>query len=355
MPSGAKSYAAVARQDGKQIWTNIGSADVVSIAAAREQARSILQRVRAGRPAREAKGESFGSVASNWLRRVVDANKHRAGKEVRRLINAHVLPVWGEREFLAIRRSDVAQLLDEVEDNHGARQADYVLAIVSQITNWYATRSDDYTPPIVRGMRRRPAGTTARSRTLTDNELQRIWKASETVGTFGAFVRVCLLTAQRKSKIQRMRWSEIDGNEWTIPTEPREKGNAGVLVLPDMAMRIIEAQPHLASNPYVFAGRTAGPIEGMAKFKVRLDQVSGVTGWRLHDLRRTARSLMARAGVSSDHAERVLGHAISGVRGIYDRFAYRDEKADALAKLAMLIESIVHPTDKVVPMVKRAK
>jgi integrase len=77
----------------------------------------------------------------------------------------------------------------------------------------------------------------------------------------------------------------------------------------------------------------------------------GVRGWSLHDLRRTARSLMSRAKVPSDIAERVLGHARRGVEGIYDRHAYLDEKADALRRLAAVIEAIVRPpTGNVVPL-----
>lgn len=75
--------------------------------------------------------------------------------------------------------------------------------------------------------------------------------------------------------------------------------------------------------------------------------------WTIHDLRRTARSLMSRAGVLSEHAERVMGHAIGGVEGVYDRHSYFDEKADVLARLAALIDSIVHPRANVVAMKKR--
>jgi integrase len=73
------------------------------------------------------------------------------------------------------------------------------------------------------------------------------------------------------------------------------------------------------------------------------DELSGVTGWVIHDLRRTARSLMARAGIRPDVAERVLGHAIPGVEGVYDRHSYDLEKADALSRLAELIATIVSP------------
>ena len=129
--------------------------------------------------------------------------------------------------------------------------------------------------------------------------------------------------------------------EWTIPTEPREKGNAGTLMLPKMALDIIKAQPQFASNEFVFAGRGAGHFNGYSKSKVAFDaQLKGVAPWVLHDLRRTARSLMSRAGVRPDIAERVMGHAIAGIEGVYDRHSYAKEKAQALAKLAKLVEQI---------------
>jgi integrase len=144
-----------------------------------------------------------------------------------------------------------------------------------------------------------------------------------------------------------MRWAELsDAGEWEIPKAPREKDNAGALVLPEQALAIIRARPRFADNPYVFAGRV-GAINGLSKFKARLDKAAGVSGWRIHDLRRTARSLMSRAGVSSEHAERVMGHAIAGVEGVYDHHSYKSEKAAALARLAALIDGIVHPHDNV--------
>src|SRR5262245_32827522 len=114
-----------------------------------------------------------------------------------------------------------------------------------------------------------------------------------------------------------MRWADVSVNgEWTIPAEEREKGNAGVLVLPSRVIEIIRAQPQLGNNPYVFAGRGDGPINGFSKAKERFDtKLENVEPWVLHDLRRTARSLMSRAGVSSEHAERVMGHSIEGVEG----------------------------------------
>ena len=93
----------------------------------------------------------------------------------------------------------------------------------------------------------------------------------------------------------------------------------------------------------VFAGRKNGPTAmfGSGTYKAAFDKLCGVKDWRVHDLRRTARSLMSRAGVQTEIAERVLGHAPGGLIQIYDRHHYQDEMADALTKLAALIEQIM--------------
>jgi integrase len=279
-----------------------------------------------------------------------------------------VLPVLGEREFTSIRRSDVATLMDEIEDDHGARQADLVLGIVRSIMNWYATRDDDYRPPLVKGMRRIAPKDLERSRVLDDRELAAVWKVAEDNGTFGALILLLLLSGQRLRKVMAMRWQDItvDG-VWTIQTEKdkkgktREKSNAEELLLPEMALQIIRAQPRLGDNPYVLAGRgnshTNNLSDGKKAFDKKLAEVlPNVERWVLHDLRRTARSLMSRADVRREHAERVLGHAIGGVEGTYDHHKYTAEKADALRKLAALIDSIVHPRPAtVLPMKGRKK
>jgi integrase len=350
------------------VWTTIGDCEVMPIEEARARAREYLQRVRDGLPAIAPKGETFGAVAANWIKRHVEPNGLRSGKEIKRLLDRHIMPAWRNREFISIKRSDVAALLDDVEDGHGARQADYVLNIVRSIMNWFAARHDDYGPPIVRGMRRQSPHAQSRTRILDDAEIAAIWKAAESKmpsasgkeewnDTFGAFIRVALLTAQRRAKVVDMKWDDIaDDGTWTIPKAPREKDSVGSVVLPAAALAIINAQPQLASNPFVFAGRGQGAFNGFSKAKERFDgRLKGVKPWTIHDLRRSARSLMSRAGVPSEHAERVMGHAITGVKGVYDRFEYRGEKADALARLASLIDGIVHPKPNVVPMRKRAK
>ena len=288
------------------------------------------------------------------MKRHVAAKGLRSAPRSRPPAQDPCLSPLGDRPFLEIRRSDVARLLDEIEDNHGARQADYILAIVRSVMNWCAARSDDYSAPIRRGMRRTNPKERARARMLGDEELRAVWKAAESAGAFGAFVRLLLMTAQRRDKVASMRWQDIgsDGT-WTIRADAREKGNAGELRLPKAALAIVRAQPMIGDNPYVFAGRSVNGREhacssGYGKRKLALDariaaELPDVPPWTLHDLRRTARSLMSRARVPQRHAERVMGHVQPGVQGVYDRHAYLDEKAAALAKLAGLIERILHP------------
>ena len=130
------------------------------------------------------------------------------------------------------------------------------MAITRGIMNWYASRNDDYVPPIVRGMQRTNPKDRARNRMLSDDEIRAVWKVAEASGAFGALIRLLLLTAQRREKVVTMRWADIavDGATWSIPGEAREKGDAKELVLPTLALEIIAAQPRLRDNHFVLAG-----------------------------------------------------------------------------------------------------
>jgi integrase len=344
-PTGAKSFWTVARTpDSKQVWTHIGATDVFTIEQARERARDILKRVRAGEPALAPKGETFGKVIDTWLKRHVQHNGLRSRDKIEYLIERHIPKDFRARPFTGIRRSEVVALLDEIEDDHGARQADHVLAIIRAVMNWQALRCDDYTPPLARGMRRIDPEQRKRKRILSDDELRAVWQAAGESGTFGALVRLLLLSAQRLDKVLTMRWSDIDDDGvWTIRTATGEKNNAKVLALPPLARNIIAALPRYASNDFVLAGRGTTHIANSGKTKAALSAKlpPDMRPWVLHDLRRTARSLMSRARVSREHAEHVMGHAVDGIVSVYDLHDYASEKAEALNKLADLIESII--------------
>jgi integrase len=346
------TFAVYARDPyGKVRYGKIGTTADLSVAQARERARQVLRNIKDGKdPIEKPKPlpESTAEVAANWLEHYVRKNRLRSEYELKRILQRYILPPWRDRKFVELRRSDVRRLLDSVEANSGPVQAKNVLAVFRSMANWQQQRDDDYTLPLTRNMR--PV-IPSRERILDDGELQAIWRASDDGTQFSALVRLLLLSAQRKTKVATMQWSDLNGDTWNIRREPREKANAGRLQLPPLAMEVIAGLPRFAGNDYVFAGRGANPFDGGTP-KTQFDARCGVTGWTLHDLRRTARSLMSRAGVSREHAERVLGHTIgSAVENTYNRHQYDVEKAVALRKLADLITRIVDaPAGKVVEL-----
>jgi integrase len=212
----------------------------------------------------------------------------------------------------------------------------------------------------VKGMARTKPTERARTRVLSDDELRIVWPLLSDAGTFGALLKTLLLTAQRRDEVANMSWTEIAADGiWTIPAERYKTKRSNHVPLSTAARRVIEAQPQMDGCDYVFPSRTNTSFSGFGKRKAALDKAlqqalqkhkragetaaESLPNWTLHDLRRTAKTLMARAGVRPDISERVLGHVIAGVEGTYDRHSYADEKRDALEKLATVIERILNP------------
>lgn len=332
----------------------LGHYPQLNLKDARDKARTFLADPHQAR--NHAETGSFRSVAENFLKRHVEANKLRSQDEIERCLHKYIYPApttapgqrWQDRPFRQLKRADVAALLDQIEDRHGPRQADMCLAIISKLTRWFQARDNDYVSPVVPGMRRSQPSARKRARTLTDAEIRALWSAADKAGTFGPIVKLLLLTGQRREKVATMKWADVIDGEWHIASEAREKSHAGVLSLPSIALAVIEAQPRLAGNPYVFASGAGKHFNSWSQRKQELDAKLKLAPWVIHDLRRSARSLMPRAGVREDIAERVLGHAIPGVQGVYNRHAYKAEKGEALQRLAELIEAIVQPPKKAV-------
>jgi integrase len=145
--------------------------------------------------------------------------------------------------------------------------------------------------------------------------------------------------------------SELHGSDWIIPAARMKAKLEHVIPLSLAAKAIVDSMPLLGLHVFTLNGRR--PTKNFARDKARLDEASAVTGWRLHDLRRTARSLMSRAGVAPDIAERCLAHTIGGVRGVYDRYAYHKEKKEAFDSLAVMVDRIVNQSSAVVLMLRQ--
>jgi integrase len=224
--------------------------------------------------------------------------------------------------------------------------------VVGRIMSWHAKNSDTFMPITIKGMALLKPKERARSRILTDDELRAFWRATEgATGPFRPMLRFILLTACRRTEAARMTWSELVGDDWIIPKERYKTKTEILLPLSKAAREVLAGMPRVAGSDYVF-NTGKGPITQFSGLKVSLDKDCGVSDFTIHDLRRTARSLMSRAGVLPDHAERCLGHIVTGIRGTYDRHAFREEKLAAFEKLAALVDQIVNPRPNVVPMKK---
>jgi integrase len=327
---------------------------VLNLAAARKRARSLLGEVAHDRDplaekrkAAALERDTFRSVAEEYFAR--EGGKLRSAAHQRAALERLVYPQLGRRPIATILRSDVVRLLDHIEDERGPVMADRTLAIIRKIMNWHASRSDDFRSPLVRGMARSKNG--SRKRILDDDELRAVWRAAEAhPGPFGALVRFLLLTGARRSEASAMRWREICGADWTLPAARNKTKVDLIRPLSPAAMAVIERLPQIGKGELVFTTDGRHPIGAFSRGKRILDKAAGVTGWTLHDLRRTARSLMARAGVSDRHAEQCLGHVIRGVEGTYNRHDYRAQRKLAYERLAREIEGIVNPQPNVLPL-----
>jgi len=368
---------------------------------ARTQAQSIIGDVARGRALRQPvdpleqrrkderikSGEgTLRTIAAGWLKR--EGSKQRSGARRFADLQRLAFPKLGDRQITDIRHKDIVHLLDTIEDTNGPGMADYVLSAMRRVMAWHESREETFTSPIRRKMARTKATDLARRRMLTDDELRAVWRTAEAVdGPYGYFIRFLLLTATRRDEAANMRRDEVRPNgDWIVPAE-RMKGKLEHIVpLSAAAKAILKSVP--VTGPLVFTVNGSRPISGFSDLKRAFDRllladlrkvaerkadevmvafvskveklmsrIATAEGaarrtlamelnsiwWVHHDLRRTARSLMSRASVHPDHAERCLAHIIGGVRGTYDRHEYHDEKARAFEALAAMVERIVNP------------
>jgi integrase len=340
-PSGPICYSAVAWRGGKQSWQALGTTATISLDEARALAREACRKIKTGLPRAVTALPSVAAVADSWVALKVEAEGYRTGFERKRVIEKYLKPHLGHIPLADLRRSHVTAMMDALADRHGKPMADQVLKALSAICRWHEVRSDDFRSPVTRGMRRSSAA--SRERILSDPEIRIVWELAGKSGAYGDFLKVALLTGQRRGKLQAMTWDQIEDGIWRIARLAREKQTAGDLRLPEMALEIIFRQPRLVGDSRVFRRPNDRTI-------ARFQDATTLPHWQIHDLRRTARSLLSRAGVQTEIGELVLGHSIKGIQKVYDRHSYFEEKGQALAKLTALIERILNPASNVVAL-----
>ena len=356
-PSGHKSYITRTRLNGVPIKVTHGDTTALSLADARVRNAEAIKQAKQGIDPRDAKklakakrqiaeANTFEAIALLHL----DTNKMkklRTIHQVRDRLERLVFPLIGDKPVADIKRSQFAAVLDHIERVNGAVTADRTLSAIRGVLDFYADRDDDYIVPLKKGMARTSPTDNARKRILDNDEIRKLW------GTGNRFAKFLLLTGARRDEVASLQWKEIVGTDWTLPAARNQKTKLDLIrPLSKAAMALLPSRGQ--PDEYVFGRTPDVPLRGFTRLKARLDAESGIKDWVLHDLRRTARSLMSRARVPSDHAELVLGHVLKGVRGIYDRHDYHSEKAHALEALAHQIELITNPPKGNVRQLRRA-
>ena len=272
-------------------------------------------------------------TTADVLARYVKARAQlRSIDEQQRVFNTHVVPALGTVPVEGLRRSQIAMALDTVAEKAGPVMASRTLAYLRAALNWYAARTDDWQPPLVRGMTRAWPNCGPRLRVLSDDELRRVWQATGDGAAFWRLVRVLLLTGQRRTEVAAMEWSELtqteDGWLWTLPAARFKSAVPHMVPLGAAVMRELPARQR---GPFVFSttdGRR--PFSGYSKALARLHRVSHTEGWRLHDLRRTMRTRLAGMGVAEVVAETIIGHAPGKLARIYVQHRFLGEMRAAL-------------------------
>ncbi|KRA84170.1 tyrosine-type recombinase/integrase [Altererythrobacter sp. Root672] len=350
--SGKKAWIVRRRVGEKVVNKKIGNYPAMGLAAARKAAESLIGALeRDG--STEAIDRTFGAVADLWFKNVAKENNSSWKLQERRL-EMHVLPAWGDRKIVSIKRADVRDLLDGIE---GDVLPNRVLTLVKTIFRYALSRDWIEASPI-EGIAK-PKSETPRDRVLDMPEIVRVWNAAALMGyPFGLYLRMLILTAQRRNEVAGMRWADVDqdAGTWTLRSEATKSDRAHLIPLSPPALAILKAAPEL--GPHVFTTDGETHFHGFAKAKQRLDQFIGASGdplapWTLHDLRRSAATHMVRLGVTETIVGRVLNHAPQGVTAqVYALHSYAPEKRSALDRWAAEVERAVEgkPAEKVVKL-----
>jgi integrase len=349
--SGHKAWVVFYRIGGRQRRYTIGTlATHPKVDLARDRAREILRDVERGIDPAAVKATPAGrkpdtvaKVAAQFIERYAKP-KNRSWRGTERILALHVLPRWGDRDAASITRRDVLDLMDELVDGGLPIGANRVLAAIRKMFSWAVERDILSTSPIVSV--RAPGKETERDRVLSDEELVRVWGAADTMGgVTGAFFKCLILTGQRRNEVSGIGWADLDltARIWTLPRQATKGDRSHEVPLSPLAIEVLTALSR--TGTYVFSStRGERPISGYSKIKARAEKLAGFDDWRIHDLRRTAGTGMARAGIAVSTISRVLNHREGGVTRIYNRYSYLDEKRFALETWARRVESLVRPT-----------
>jgi integrase len=344
--SGSKTYLAQYNWHGQKRRIPLGSCSGLSLAKARDAVRALMGDVAKGiDPATERKKvrahEALTLVAllSDWQAlHLASKRPSYAAEAVRALRNAFVR--YLDLPAADLSRASVVKTLDSMARKGSTAMAARTAAYGKAAYGWAVKRGALAINPFVNLP---VAPTLKRERVLSDDELATIWGATASAGPFNGIVRLLILTGQRREEVAGMTWAEVSGDfsTWTIPASRTKNGATHIVPLASPAQDLLREAPRFGE--LVFPG-LRGPFNGWSKAKAALDAKSGVTDWRLHDLRRTVATGLQRLGVRLEVTEQVLNHVSgsrAGIVGVYQRHDFASEKRAALEAWGSHVEAIV--------------
>lgn len=321
---GDKVWEVVVSQDGRRKRHRIGTYPDVSLSMARRLATE-----RKAAPAIHGGGLRVADLWAMYSAEMRD--KRRAWRDVEQ-----VWKLWAEPKVGRVRLGDLgllhgADLISDVVRRSSPNRARKVIRYLNPMLRYAAGRG--LIPGNPWAGLSLPDGVESRDRVLTLDEWRAIWQWAESEPyPFGHWLRFLMLSAQRLGEVAGLRWDELQDDVWAIPASRHKGKRRHEVPLSCALVAMLGELPR--HDAHAFSCRVGKPIVPGSKVKERIDRETGVSGWRFHDLRRTAATLMGEGGVSRFVIERVLGHADQGVTAIYDRATYRDEKRAALEVLA---------------------
>lgn len=305
----------------------IGRYPIITLSQARTEAKRMLAEKTLDRV--QPQSISFETAFDVFIAEKEKSRRARTIKDYRRLIKLH-FPFKGR--LGEVKHADIERRLVRIksrsEHNHALQNA-------KTFFTWAQKRRYITDNPTIGFSKHKLPN---RARVLTDQELAKIWKATEEPTTHNVIVRLLILTGQRKGEIARLRPEYYSHNQQTIclPSEVTKNGREHTLPLGSLSERILKAAISTANaDGILFASRTASRtayFSGWSKSKAALDKASGVTKWRLHDIRRTFRTLHGKLKTPPHIAERLVNHisAQTDVEVIYDQYKYLPEMREAM-------------------------
>jgi integrase len=330
----------------------IGPYGRVTLHQARVAAQKVFAAKLEGRdPAaekREAKRRVVADRVDDLLENFIAQrlSKNRSVVEISRLLRREVGKPWASRSIHTIGKRDVVDVVSAIVQRGAPGAANKTLKSLKTFLRWCVGQAVlDQSPaegvPL-------PTKEVARDRILDDSELTQVILAARKIGgPYGAIVEFLALTGQRREEVACLDWEELDLAQriWTIPKARTKNGKAHIVHLSRQALAVLERTERRGLLAFTLLGTK--PFQDFTHAKRRLDQLSGVTEWRLHDLRRTCVSGMARLGIAPHIADKILNHqagTISGVAAVYQRHDFLAERRAALDEWGAHLDRILAST-----------